>query len=87
MLSPWWADFNTGSNETDNRRQKDTTYTPPDIPAHISARLEPVVGPPSDQQVHRAHAALCASEALAAGRRHAPVVESELPTDGTLQYH
>ncbi|KDN36156.1 hypothetical protein RSAG8_11037, partial [Rhizoctonia solani AG-8 WAC10335] len=36
----------------------DATYTPPELPAHVSVKLEPVSGAPSDDDMMRAQEAL-----------------------------
>ncbi|KAG9085521.1 hypothetical protein FRC06_003566, partial [Ceratobasidium sp. 370] len=43
----------------------DTTHTPPQLPAHIPVELEPVTGPPSDDQIKSVQNALRLSENLA----------------------
>ncbi|KAG8689390.1 hypothetical protein FRC11_002837 [Ceratobasidium sp. 423] len=37
---------------------QNATYTPPELPAHISVKLEPVSGAPSDEEIMRAQEAL-----------------------------
>ncbi|CAE6493346.1 unnamed protein product [Rhizoctonia solani] len=36
----------------------DATYTPPELPAHVSVKLEPVSGTPSDDEMTKAQEAL-----------------------------
>ncbi|CAE6486729.1 unnamed protein product [Rhizoctonia solani] len=42
----------------------DNVYTPPSLPAHIPAKLEPVVGVPSNEQLKAAQNAIRTSESL-----------------------
>ncbi|CEL53409.1 hypothetical protein RSOLAG1IB_11341 [Rhizoctonia solani AG-1 IB] len=42
----------------------DNVYTPPSLPVHISAKLEPVVGTPSNEQLKAAQNAIRISESL-----------------------
>ncbi|CAE6441369.1 unnamed protein product [Rhizoctonia solani] len=42
----------------------DTTYTPPAIPSHIPISLDPIIGAPSDEQIHSVHRAIHIMESL-----------------------
>ena len=61
--------------------EQNATYTPPSLPTHVTVRLEPVLGTPSDEEVVRVQEAVRAYQHFSSGKHQGAIILNWLRVD------